>query len=336
MHCEQCGRIVNAGLRDCPQRDQDKQSCPFQVEENRLPSGGWGCLLLFGIVLSLISVVLAAAANLPALIDALLAIALVLGLLSIGVGVYRPLGKQMIVYNLQTGETWQQTTIFGIPTSQQTISRAEMLPWKGGVARVMRYPASVVELFREGKAIAIFNTALLYLMAQDVIRLGYVIEKRRRYKERKVFIFTPGDNLPSAEIDGELEKRIAAVVRQASAPDAELVYKGKPHPRTYRTVLCLLDLILGVFEGETTNAGNWLMGQIVGAEAESLELGEVSGKVVKRFRFALNSQKKLAPDVRSVDLLHKEFWDAYPDLASELFVSIDYLMMNLVLASEQE
>jgi len=174
--CETCRRPLGVEQLGCPRRNLGEENlCPYQVEESRLPSADWGFMFFVGLGISLIPLMaILIGESLPLWISAVLLPFMLFGLVIMGIGLYSLFGRQKIIFNPDTGQAWQQTRILGIPVGQTVTSAIETIPWQGGPARGLRYPASVAELCRGGKAAQLITAAVLQMLAQGVIMLGEV------------------------------------------------------------------------------------------------------------------------------------------------------------------
>ncbi|NIW46973.1 MAG: hypothetical protein GWN14_19105 [candidate division Zixibacteria bacterium] len=253
-----------------------------------------------------------------------------IGLFIIGGGIYQLFGMQKTIFNPETGQAWQQTKIFGLPVVQSETSAIEVIPWTGSPARVMRYPASVAELYRDGKASDLFSTSLLQLAAQGVVTIGQVKIQRKFGRSTQVYVLLPGENDEETDIRGDFEKRIAEVINLANNEAAVFDYRGHQYMRTHRSVLCLEDAVRMVFESENKGPDQFLVYEFVGEEAESLGLGELKGNLRANFLPGKNTLGKISLDIRSVDQLHRDFWTAYPEHARDLLAQIDLLIFSFV------
>ena len=332
MECDTCRRPLGVEQLNCPRRNLGQETlCPYQVEQTRQDPGEWRWMLFVGLGISLIPVMaILIGENIPFLVILVLMPFLLVGLAIIGGGISRLFGRQHTIFNPVTGQTWQQTKIFGLAVSQTETSSVELIPWLGAPARILRYPASVVELYRVGKASEVFSTALLQLAAQQVVAIGQVKAYRKLRKPSTEYVLQPGEKYQEAEVWGELEKRLASVVNQANCEAAKFEYQGKQYPRTHRAVLCLEDVIRMVFEVGEKGLLSFQLSRVVGEEAVGLGLGEMKGKLIPKFSPGKNTLGKVSLDIRSVDQLHRDFWITQPEHARDLLAQIDLSILSLV------
>ncbi len=332
MQCETCRRELGPEQLNCPRRNLGKENlCPYQVEQTRLNSDGWEWMLFLGLVISLIPVTgLLIGEMLPLWIRLVLSPLLLVGLYLMGGGFSLMFGRQLTIFNLSTGQTWQQTKIFGVPISWMETSVIEVIPWLGAPARILRYPASVAELCRNRHAPELFATALLQLVAQDVVRIGQVHIRRKWRKPSTVYVLVAGKAYGEAVIQGKFERRLAEVVGQAISEEAEFELDGDHYPRTHRSILSLEDAIRMVFGIHPGEHEPFQFQLFVGGEAVELGLGEFKGKQFSKFSPGKNTMGKISLDLRSVDLLHHDFWTTQPDHARDLLAQIDLLIHSLV------
>jgi len=259
---------------------------------------------------------------------------LVVGVYMMGTGLYMIFGSQLALFNLATGQAWQQGEIFGLPVSQTKTSAVEIIPWMGAPARVLRYPASVAELCRERNAAEFFATALLQLTAQGVVNIGQVTIHRRWRKPSRVYVLVPGEGYGEAVVQGKFEKRLIEVVGQARVGAAYFELDGTPYTRSFRSVLCLEDAIRMVFGIDQKDGAPLQVYRIVEEEAVELGLGAFGEKRLAAFKPGKNSQGKISLDLRSIDLLHHDFWTTYPEHARDLLAQIDLITLPMVPARQ--
>lgn len=328
LQCENCRRQLGAEQLECPRRNLGQEKlCPYRVEESRLPSSNWGLMWLVGLGITLVPLTaILIGGVLPFWIPLVLLPLMLIGLFMMGFAVYQLLGRRKTIFNPQSGQAWQQTTVLGLPLDQTIISSIEKIPWKGAAARSLRYPASVAELCRQGKAPDMFAAALLQLLAQQVISLGEVKVYRRIGKPGRMYVLLPGEKYGATEVQGQLETRLAGAVGQAHRADREFEFQGRRYARTCRSVLCLEDVIQMVFEGGKMSPDQFLIREVVGKEAALLGLGEVEGHVIQKFSPGVNVLGKVSLDVRSVDQLKRDFWTSQPEHAQDLLAQLDLLV----------
>jgi len=120
------------------------------------------------------------------------------------------------------------------------------------------------------------------------------------------------------------------VIGQASSAAAEFELDGNHYLRTYRSVLCLEDAIRMVFGIHSRGGAPFRVHQFVGGEAVELGLGEFTDKQFSKFLPGDNAIGKISLDLRSIDLLHHDFWTTQPDHARDLLAQIDLLTHSLV------
>ncbi len=328
MLCEKCSRPLGPELQTCPQRDEG--ACPYQVAHNRLEIEQRGRAVWGGLALCLVA---AASWWLPTL--ALWARVGVAALFVLGVGmaltgVLCLAREQTILYNLDTGQSWQKTTFLKIPLNQKTVGPRQPLPWLGSPGRWMRYPASVAALYRGGNAADMIATALLQLLAHEEILLYRAESKARFGNGRCLFVFTPGPGIGSAPVSGGLEARILEAVALAQVDSPDFDFHGGHFPRSCRALLTLEDLLVLVFEGEKAQPNNYMIGEVVGPEAEALNLGLIKGKRALYLAPHNNTRGRIGLDIRSVEQLHRDFWTTYPEVAKDLLIEIDLLILNTI------
>ena len=332
MQCETCRRELGPEQLKCPRRNLGKENlCPYRVEQTRLNSDGWGWMLFVGLIISLIPVTgLLIGEVLPLWIRLVLVSLLLVGLYLMGSGFSLLFGRQLTSFNLTTGQAWQQTKIFGVPISWMEISAVEVLPWWGTSARILRYPASVAEWCRNRNAPGLFSTALLQLVAQGVVTIGQVNIRRRWRRPSKVYVLVTGEEYGKAAVQGKFEKRLADVVGQSISESVEFEMDGNHYPRTYRSVLCLEDAIRIFFGIDLRGSEPFQVHHLVGGEAVELGLGEFREKPFPKYSPGKNAMGKISLDLRSIDLLHHDFWTTQPDHARDMLAQIDLLVHSQV------
>ncbi len=339
MRCSNCRRRLGKDLLSCPRRDEGKRStCQFQVEQRHLPKKGWGMLVAVGLVVALMPVIAyLIGKGLPLWVKGVLSPFLLFGGGAIVTGVFQFLGKETIVFNPVSGQSWRQITLLGIPVSGSVSGAIERIPWQGAPARVMRYPASVASLYRQDSAPDIFSIAMLQLVAQDVILLGQIAVKNQLGRGKLIYVLQPGAQYASGAVHGSLEQRIWEIVGQAGYPGSNFHFKGKDYERLYRSALTLEDVLLMVFEGGQPNPEKFLVSEIVGKEAEELSLGMIRGERVKKLNPGPNTMGKIALDIRSVEQLYRDFWTTDPEHAREILARIDlFILTELPIKMEQD
>jgi hypothetical protein len=325
IQCENCRRELGTQLKSCPRRDKDA-GCPNQVEYDRLDSKGWFFFVLVGASSGLLSLTGLLIGNLPLWIELSMLPILILGVGLAISGIYLTLGQKTTIFNFKTGQTWQQNTLFGIPITQTITHPVESVPWLGSPGREMRYPASVAQLYKDPAPAELISTALLQLIAHKIISLGQIQIKPRIGRHRALFVFSPGEQYNTAQMDGVLENKLIDVITASTDNKPLLEYNQKFYPRSHRAALTLADFLLLVFEGHRSHPGNYLVDQLVGLEAASMGLGTIKGKLVRYLEPAPNTRGKIALDIRSTEQLHRDFWITYPEIARDLLMQIDLLI----------
>lgn len=330
VKCSNCRRQLGKEMLTCPRREIGENStCQFRVEHRRLSAKGLGGLLLFGLVMMLFPVLAYLyGKGLPLWVKGLLTPLLVVGGGFMITGIFQLFGSETILFNAQTGQSWQQITILGVPVTETVFGAIETIPWEGTPARVMRYPASVAAFYRQDTSPDIFSTALLYLLAKNVVQLGQMSVVTRMRRRKRVYVLRPGEAYASAEVRGHLEKRIWEVVGQAESVTNVFTFNGSFYPRQYRAALSLEDAVLMVFEGGQPHPGNYLVTALVGPDAEALGLGTIQGERTKKLSPGPNTKGKVALDIRSVEQLYRDFWTTTPEHAREILAQIDLFILT--------
>ena len=332
MQCETCRRALGPEQLKCPRRNLGKENlCPYRVEQTRLNSDGWGWMLFVGLVISLIPVTgLLIGEVLPLWIRLVLALLLLIGFYLMGSSFSLLFGRQLTIFNLTTGQAWQQTKFFGVPITWMETSAVEILPWTGASARILRYPASVAEWCRNRNAPGVFSTALLQLVAQGVVSIGQVGIRRRWRRPSRVYVLVPGEEYGKAAVQGKFEKRLADVVGQANSEGMEFEMDGNHYPRSYRSILCLEDAIRIFFGIHPRESEPFQFYHLVGGEAVELGVGEFIENPFPKILPGKNAMGKISLDLRSIDLLHHDFWTTQPEHARDVLAQIDLLVHSQV------
>ncbi len=192
--CEQCRKPLGDRQFDCPRRQSaEDERCAYQVEDRRFAGAGAPMLVLGAVLIGL-------AFWLPSGIDqpssALLVGRILLAVSGLGLfftGGCRQWGSIQSGRNPVSGQTWQRTTLFGIELDWVWQSGFQQVPWSGSPARVIRYPASVAEFYRQGNAADIVSTALLQLFAQGTLYLGKQRVQRRFGRQQVRYLVLTGE-----------------------------------------------------------------------------------------------------------------------------------------------
>ncbi|MFN2144323.1 MAG: hypothetical protein ACK2T7_03170, partial [Anaerolineales bacterium] len=305
--CEQCRKPIGARQFDCPRRQlAGEENCAYQVAVHRIAKSGVLMLILGAVLIGL-------GVGLPAGIDrhptALLVGRILLAVSGLGLvftGSCRQWGAVQSGRNPVTGQTWERTTLFGIEFDWDWQSGFQPVPWSGSPARVIRYPASVMEFYRQGNAADIVSTALLQLFAQKILSLGKQRTQRRLRRSQVRYLVLTGEAFDIGEPLGALETRMVQIVSASEL-------KGLP----------LSDFLKALFEGGQPQPRNYLIDSYIGPEAIALELGKVVGVQRRTLAPAPNTIARVGRDIQSVEQLYRDLWTTAPEEATELLYQID-------------
>lgn len=288
---------------------------------------------MFGLGLGMLGLTGSLMEGLPPWIRFILFILLGFGLFLTAYGTYLRLGIETIIFNSTTGQFWQQTTVLGVPITETISSAKEELPWNASPGRVMRYPASVAQMYKGSSAADLVTTALLQLIAQQAVSLGQIRIQPKIGKMKTLYVFSPGKTCEETEIQGALEKKIFEVIAVSCQGQPDFTFRENQYPRTHRAALTLRDVIILTFEGKKSSPHNYLVDAIIGPEARRLNLGEIKGKTVHLLDPAPNTRGKISLDIRSVEQLHRDFWVTYPEIAKEMLMQIDLLILSEIFST---
>ena len=288
LKCEYCNKPVGRQLFSCSHRSND--GCPFVFEAERASADSKpGCMLgvlLFVVVwLTLATVgfssILINARTIGSMLASLGALACFwgVGIFMFGFVVYGIFGKNVVLYNPESGVLARYATMFG-----QIVGGTVSIGWQPLPAEVdqlslsepLRYPASVSAwLYSEQTAhyreLAdyICQASLLAMVAQNLLELKYTKTRDtllwiiNRQTERHFLI--PKNGVGPSDAEGELERKIAAVfTNPESAPDGEPHLEGAP--------IEVHLLIAAIFERDHFQPQKWLI-EIVEDDLISRRLG---------------------------------------------------------------
>ncbi len=235
------------------------------------------------------------------------------GLVLFFLWVYRLFGRKRVIENPVSRQMLVQTFLFGMELNRTEAAAAVPQVWQGSPAREMRYPASVVELYREGNASDLISTALLQLIAQGDIQIGITRVSKRIGRGRKEYRIIRGEGKETSEIKGELERRLISAVDAGQGGG-----------------ISLEELVVTVLDGEQDSPRNFLVEEIIGPEAEELGLGDVRGNLKKSLVPAPNSRGRVARDIQSLEMLYRDFWVTMPEHAPLVLGEIDRVVIRQI------
>jgi hypothetical protein len=246
-------------------------------------------------------------------------------------GLVAALRREVVVSHQNGAQAWSRVSILGKTVSEATTTGFRKVEWAEGHIRKLRFPASVVELARNGEVIPIVSTTLTHLLNTGVIEVGVISTKGTMGTTKEDFFFMPGNPAEISEMPGELEQRMIEVVGLSAKAGDQIEFRGNTYQRSGGPYLSLKDLLLIVFEGEKRFPRSWIMEEVTGKQAIELGFGEY-GKMghEKVFRFFDNTKSRLDVDVQTIDLMYKELWERQPELGPELHSMIDYLMVTVI------
>jgi hypothetical protein len=220
--------------------------------------------------------------------------------------------ERSILHNPATGQRWEQVELFGRPVSRRVTGAVQPVVWQGAPARGLKFPASVVEFYREGSTTDILAAALLQLAAQGWVVFGLQWEKNYWGSARSRFIVQAGRGVAGAVVDGRLEQRLMAVISDGPA-------YGIP----------LTGLTTAVLGQKNQFPRRVVVDGFVGPEAEALGLGQVQ---VVGLRQALNpadnARARIGRDLDSIRLLYGDLWTHSPEFAREMLVELDRAVLQ--------
>lgn len=288
FRCERCGRLAPREMLACP--DRAGGGCPYALSRTRAATSG--CLgvffLLFGLafaggaLLGLAAALRAGAAgnSIPGLVG-LSAFIGVLAVVGFGValaGAYVILGRRTTLYNSQSGATWLQYDMAGIPVATQHILALDTLtppfdpsdfpdaPLSHAFLRPMSaFSKGTTAAGWEEAAFELFQAALVSLWAREIVAARRVIGRRWvlgrpvQRKPGRELVFVPGPAAGWLPVAGELERRIADAVERW--PDNPAAVESPPGPPVY-------ELVRAVYEKDRTTPSLWLI-QLVQKDAAS-------------------------------------------------------------------
>ena len=320
--CETCRRPLGKAQLECPRRAfSGEEGCTYQVEVINHVSRHKGFVRYIALVVGLVLIIgwvslLFFEVEWEIISSKVFSWAGLLGVVFVLTWVYRNFGKTLVARNSQRGMEVIETSLFGILVQRVEIGPDVVVPWEGSPARKMRYPASVVELYRNGNAADLISTAVLQLVAQGAVQIGYTRTQRRFRKSRQRYrLMPPEEDFSDILVVGELEKRILGLVLGWS-----------------QTGMLLGELIADLFEGGKLHPRNFLVDEIIGPESQALGLGEVRGHLNHVFVPAPNTRGRVAVDIQSVKNLYRDFWTNSPKHAEEMLAEIDRLVIAMARA----
>jgi hypothetical protein len=282
LRCEECKRILGLDLAECSDRLNER--CPYRV---KLHNPWLNFAKISGI--SLIALTMLALSLLSAAVGSAI-IMLVTGAIGIVVAlrIFR-VKKEFAVVNPRTGVYWQQTTsqvtnrliAFSESTGLQPLD-LKLLSFPS-----LSYPASIVMLPQKNTqntidAVLIVKSAMLSLMAQNVITLQYidVYEERpnRPIRVTREYRFFAGQNT-NQRINGELEAKVMLAVTH---PRKHL---KSPFNSPLLPGISIYLMIYGLFVEDESDPDSWLLSLPMG-EALRRDLGTKQGHLFQVKRFA--------------------------------------------------
>ena len=89
-----------------------------------------------------------------------------------------------------------------------------------------------------------------------------------------------------------------------------------------RHFLALEDLVYVVFEGEHSNPNDWLVHDVVGADASRRGLGRMVGRLRKRFEPLAECRERVLGEYKVIFEVHEGFKASQSDVASVLWTNI--------------
>ena len=329
MKCEKCERPVGAELMVCSFRDQGE--CPYHIEHVKKSFGVSGCIFFAGITSAALSAWMLSIQDVPLAVTIVIWSALVIGVLMIIAGLLEGNRREIKIYSEEMEQSWRQVTLFGKPISEATTLGFKMIPWAADHRKMIRFPASVVELARSGDVTPIIQTTLLHLLHTGVIKIGVVSTKGTLGSSKENFFLMPGANIEISEIPGELEQRMIEVAALGAASGDTIEYKNKVFSHTGNQNISLKEFLLIVFEGEKQFPRSWLMTEVVGKQAIELKFGEFR-KLGREFvfKFFENTRNRLDIDIKTIDQMYADLWINQPLLGPELLSQVDFLMITTI------
>lgn len=310
--CERCRRMLGPSQLACPRRGlPGSQGCSYTLTMGRAyprPSGG---LVLAGGLIAVGGLWVAWRADAAGNLAAGWAAA-GLGVLLLWIWTWRQFSERSILDNPATGQHWEQVRLFGWAVARRATGAVRLLAWQGPPARVLRFPASVVEFYREGSTTDILAAALLQLAAQGAVVFGQQEEKDHWGRTRSRYLVQAGPGADGGVLDGWLEQHLMSIVRAGPAYG-----------------VTLSGLASGVLGQSNRFPRNVLVDRYVGTEAEALGLGAVQ---LVGMRKALNpaetARARIGRDLHTIRLLFADLWAGSPEFAREMLAELDRAVLK--------
>jgi hypothetical protein len=344
LKCEFCNKAIGRQIFSCPHRPDS--GCPFAYQAESASSGTKpGCMLgalLFIVVwLTLATVafssILVNAQVISAVVASLGALACFwgAGFLFLGFILYAIFGKNIVLYNPQSGVLGKYATMFG-----QIVGGGISIGWQPlpseisqlSLSEPLRYPASISALayssqaahYRE-LATYICQATLLAMVAQDVLELKHtqthdtLLWVVNRQTER--YFLTPKNGIRPSNVDGVLERKIIEVFIN---PEAML--QGETHLAGAPIEVNIL--IAAIFDKDHYQPQKWLI-KLVEDDLISRGLGHrvkskgITGWFKKNVEFDLAHKNALENEYRLMRQKCEQLELAQPGFTKKLRAEIE-------------
>lgn len=321
--CERCGQPLGPQLLNCPERSSG--TCPYLVSSSGTivePRYGISAII-FGLAIGIVGAI---GIDFP-WFSTLFAI------IFVALGIYMAWGRRVMLYNPETGQMWEQLSIFSVPVRYITTSPFTPVPSSGQISYALQYPVSVAMLTlyhqRRNRSIKawisyaaqVFYATLLSLVAQEALELKVVTVRKGLFFfiSRRMFVLVPGRKAYEAPVEGLLENRILQGVLEWSQKLLPSInFQNHVYSRKLRHCVTLHDIVLLVLRRSWSSPGRRLVSSIVGKDAAQRGLGEMGGLLNTRFKLADAGIGLLEADYAVAQSLIEQFAIQNPDVSMEL------------------
>jgi hypothetical protein len=299
LHCAACGRTAGPDMIACPHRASG--GCPFTLEEGAAHSSCVGTVMMV-FSLPFMGLPLVAITQETALLPCV-SVFVLAGLGLFLYGLYNLLAYATTLTNPQDGTYWHSVTLLNWTVRQEMVTHFTPVDLDLPPLPPLDYPLSVASLCsptsRFERAVFIFNSTLLALIAQGVLSLHYAAEYQARWGSSwhrvegsaayRIRLESAGQRVP-----GVLEDRLVQAVRQAG-PSGATIYRAVYH----------------LYEQDMPNPFGHFMGWVQ-RDAVRRSLGE--SKLLGRFDFTRQGRAALDGDYATLCTLHDAANARYPGL----------------------
>ena len=312
--CGRCGRIVGEEVLSCPDRKQG--GCLYLVKE--ITPICTRAFSAFFVLFSVLMLLLSWQSKNPSF---RFYGRVILGIFFL-IGLWGTLNTSTLLYDPVSKLKWKRTALLGITLQRTLITGDKPLQIDLPLFQSLFFPPSFLKLSEAGSgkwtlsnATNVFRGTFIGLLARGVLQVHecpmYVAGWREEFRrDQNVYTLTAGEEFKTANIDGELEKKIVLVLKSWMKGKGGETLEWPDGPPIYQVVR-------EVFKEDVKSPERWVF-DLVARDAVLHGWWRVPGGPQKREQLSEGQSKLLQSEITTLNRVAYQFGRQHPGLSEAL------------------